>query len=678
MTSTATPSLPSLRPLRTARTYGRALEVVGLAVLAYVPFLLSRPGMLSADTKQYLYLDPGRLLSRAPYLWDPHVAAGTVPHQQIGYLFPMGPYYWVMDAVGVPDWVAQRLWLGTISLAAALGARWLFTVLGVRRAGALAGALVYMLCPYQLAFTARISVLLLPWAGLPWLIGLTIRATRRGGWRHPALFALVTLTIGGVNASALLLVGVGPALWLLFELGRGREAARSALAAVLRIGVLTVSVSIWWIVGLRIQGAYGLPVLQLTENLRTITEGSLPEDLLRGLGNWFFYGGDRLGFAIDQAEDYALDDVVIFFSYAVPVLGFAAAVLVRWRHRAYFALLVILGTVVGVGAWPFDDPSPYGEVWKRFANESSLGLALRNTPRVVPVVALGIAGLLAAAVSAVRWRRAHGVAFVTVAGLAGAALWPVWSLGYLSKGVERPEEIPAYWTEAAAAMDEGGDATRVLELPGSNFAAYRWGNAIEPVTPGLIDRPYLAREVLPYGSPQSVNLLDALDRRLQQGTLESASLAPIARLFGVGTIALRSDLQYERYRTPRPRLLWAGLTDPLAPGLERPKGFGDPVRNTPVPQLPMLDELELRTPTEAPDPPPVSLFDVEDPVPIVHTAPAGQPVVLGGDGDGIVDAAAAGLLDGRALVRLLASMDDEELDRTLDAGADLVLTDSNR
>ena len=160
---------------------GRMLDVVGLALLAYVPFLLSSPGKVSADTKQYLYLDPGRLLARAPYLWDPHVGFGTVPHQQIGYLFPMGPYFWLMDAVGVPDWVAQRLWLGTISLAAALGARWLFTMLGTRRVGALAGALVYMLTPYQLAFTARISVILLAWAALPWLVGLTMpRGARRG------------------------------------------------------------------------------------------------------------------------------------------------------------------------------------------------------------------------------------------------------------------------------------------------------------------------------------------------------------------------------------------------------------------------------------------------------------------------------------------------------------------
>src|SRR5215208_6424985 len=216
---------------RHANAYGRAAEIGALALLAYVPFFLSSPGMVSGDTKQSLYLGPGRLLSRAPYLWDPHIGAGTVPHQQIGYLFPMGPYFWVFDQLGVPDWVAQRLWLGTISFLAVLGARWLFGLLGVNRLGALAGALVYMLTPYQLAFTARISVLLLPWAALPWLIGLTMRAVRRGGWRDPAIFALIATTAGSVNASALVLVLAAPALWLVFELFHGRAAARTALTA---------------------------------------------------------------------------------------------------------------------------------------------------------------------------------------------------------------------------------------------------------------------------------------------------------------------------------------------------------------------------------------------------------------------------------------------------------------
>ena len=174
--TTASPRAPGrFRP-------SQVVEIAALAWLAYVPFLASSPGRVVADTKQYLYLDPGRFLASALWLWDPHVAAGTVPHQQIGYLFPMGPYFWLMDAVGVPDWVAQRLWLGTISLLAALGARWLFRMLGVRRTGALAGALVYMLTPYQLAFTARISVLLLAWAGLPWL-GAQRRLARPGDHR---------------------------------------------------------------------------------------------------------------------------------------------------------------------------------------------------------------------------------------------------------------------------------------------------------------------------------------------------------------------------------------------------------------------------------------------------------------------------------------------------------------
>ena len=45
-------------------------------------------------------------------MWDPNIGLGTVTHQNIGYLWPMGPWYWSSSTLGVPDWVAQRLWLG--------------------------------------------------------------------------------------------------------------------------------------------------------------------------------------------------------------------------------------------------------------------------------------------------------------------------------------------------------------------------------------------------------------------------------------------------------------------------------------------------------------------------------------------------------------------------------------
>ncbi len=657
---------------------GRRVEVVAFTVLAYVPFLFSSPGKVSADTKAYLYLDPGRLLARAPYLWDAHVGAGTVPHQNIGYLFPMGPYYWLMGQLDVPSWVAQRLWLGSISLAAALGAMWLLSMLGTRRAGVIAGAAVFMLTPYQLAFTARLSVLLLSWAALPWLVGLTIRAARRGGWRDPILFAFVVLVVGGTNASTLILVGLGPVLWLVVAVVARQVDARAALRAAVRIAVPTVGLSMWWVVGLTIQGSRGLPILQLSETVRTTSASSLPTDLLRGIGNWFFYGGDRLGPWIDQSRAYSDWRWLVATTFAVPILALGAAAVVRWRHRAYFGLLIVVGTVIGVGPWPYDDPSPLGEIFSGFASDSSVGLAFRNTARVVPLIVLGMAGLLAAAVSALEPRRLRVGAGVAVVGLVVLNFAPVWQHGYLSERLVAPEHVPRYWERAAVALERDGATSRILEIPGSDFAAYRWGNTVDPITPGLVDRPWMGRESIPTGSAGAVDLLAALDRRIQEGTFDPVTLAPVARLLAAGTILVRSDLEYERYETPRPRLLWSILTDPLPPGVRAPTSFGPSRPNVAGPARPLLDELELATPTDAPWPPAVALFPVVDAVPIVHVAPALGPVLFAGDGEGLVDAAEARLLDGTELIRTSASLTGTELRAALRADAALLVTDSNR
>ena len=85
----------------------RWLELALLAALAYVPSLLASPGKVPADTKLYLYLDPARLISDAPYTWDTRQFAGWVPHQNVGYLWPSGPWFWLFEQLGVPDWIAK-------------------------------------------------------------------------------------------------------------------------------------------------------------------------------------------------------------------------------------------------------------------------------------------------------------------------------------------------------------------------------------------------------------------------------------------------------------------------------------------------------------------------------------------------------------------------------------------
>jgi hypothetical protein len=656
------------------------------------------PGKVVADTKYYLYLDPTRFVRQVASMWDPDVSMGTVTHQYIGYLLPMGPYYVLMEVLGVPVWVAQRLWTGSLLFLAGAGVLFLLRTLAPTAAarpgsldmgraggvGAAVAALAYMLSPYVLQNEARQSALLLPWVGLPWMTGLVARALRRGGWRHAALFALVVALVGSTNATSLVLVGVGPLLWVLWEVVGGRVHWRRALATALRIGVLSAAVSLWWVEGLAVEGAYGMNVLRYTESIPTVARTTSASETLRGLGYWFFYGVDKLGLYLPVAGAYMTSLWLLAVSFAVPAASFLAAFVVRWRERAYFVLLVLVGTVLSVGAHPLSDPSPLGSLIKAGATGSTVGLALRSTNRATPLVVLGMAVLLGAGVAAVvrRWKVAGAIAAVTAAGLVAADLPALWTGQFVPANLTSPETVPAYWSQAARYLDAqpGAADTRVLTEPGIDFSAYRWGTTLDPVLPGLMTRPDVERGLVPYGSPGSANLLEALDEQVQTETFDPSALAPMLRLMSAGDLVLQSDLQYELYDTPRPKSLWQ-LLDPAPPGLGSPVGFGNPAVTAAKPdKYPLVDETSLGPSHTSNDPPPVAVFAVAGARPILRTEGAARPMLVDGDGSGLVAAAGAGLLDGQATVLYSPTFATRPaaLQRQLAAGADLVVTDSNR
>ena len=663
-----------------------------LAAIAYLPLLATARGQVVADTKTYLYVDPARLLARAPWMWDPTTGFGTVSHQTIGYLFPMGPWFWFFERIGAPDWVAQRLWLGTILFAAGAGVLFLIRTLDAAQridalrgriaVAAFVGAIVYMLTPHSLQYASRLSALLLPWAGLPWMVALAHRALRRGGWRHPALFALVVLAIGSVNAAALMLAGIGPLLWIAFATFVHHEVTpRVAAAAVLRIGLLTSACSVWWVVGLLVQGSYGVEVLRYSETLQTVAATSIASEVLRGLGYWFFYGGDKVGPWTEQGPRYASVLWLLVATFAVPALAIGTASLFRWRYRAFAVVLIVIGTAISVGAYPYGNPPPAGALFKYLSETSSAWLALRSTPRAVPLIALGFALAMFAGLSALSRSRPRVAIAASVAttALAMIAMEPLFTGGFLSSNLLRDEQIPDYWHEAAEYLDSRPHTTRVLELPGADFAAYRWGQTVDPITPGLIDRPYAARELIPQGSAGTADLLNAFDRRLQDGQFDPEAVAPVARLMGVGDVVVRSDLEYERFRTPRPRQTWA-LFFPPPEGLAKPKRFGPEVPNRPSPRFPLQDVLELVTPPEAPHPPPVAAFPVIDATSIVDTTRTQRPLLVSGDGEGVVHAASYGILDADSALLYSAALADQRdvLDDAIDSGARLLITDTNR
>src|SRR5262249_6479508 len=94
---------------------------------------------------------------------------------------------------------------------------------------------------------------------------------------------------------------------------------------------------------------------------------------------------------------------------------------------------------------------------------------------------------------------------------------------------------------------------------------------------------------------------------------------------------------------------------------------------------PMQDESALRDDTGA-QYHPVEAFPVDGEQPIVRTAAAQHPILLAGDGEGLVGLASAGLIDGNELVQYAGSFPGEQhqLTDAINRDASLVVTDSNR
>src|SRR5690606_1837749 len=87
---------------------------------------------------------------------------------------------------------------------------------------------------------------------------------------------------------------------------------------------------------------------------------------------------------------------------------------------------------------------------------------------------------------------------------------------------------------------------------------------------------------------------------------------------------------------------------------------------------------------DLPDPPQVAIWEVSGDPAMVRAKPASRTVLLAGDADGIIAAAAAGLVDGTELLRYSGSFaadgggGPEALQEALGSGGALVVTDTNR
>jgi arabinofuranan 3-O-arabinosyltransferase len=638
----------------------RAPRWFWLAVL--LPPLWSAPGRIAADTKTYLSLDPGGLLAQAPRLWEADTGLGTVTHQTIGYLVPQGPWWWVADRLGVPDWITQRLWWSLLVGLALFGAHRLARTVGSPARAATVTAVAYAFGPYLFAYISRISAILVPWAVLPWMI-LALRAGVRDGsrWRWPARFALLVLVAGTVNATSIAFAVAGAVVWTLAEAGSWR----AVWPTLWRAGVTSVAVSIWWLVALVVQGAEGIDILRFTETYATIRSTALASELLRGFGYWFSYGGDWLDPWVGATYGLLGQPWYLAVGLGLVLASLLGLTRVAGPARRPAATMVLVGLALAVGeAWT-GRWTPWGALFG-VAVDAGPGMVLRSTQRAVPVLALGLAvGLGAFAAGPVgrptpgRLRRPAVLLALAVQAL------PWWTGGIATAAITRGD-IPGYWNDLAAALGDDVDH-RVWETPGADFASYRWGGTIDPVLVGLTGRPVVARELIPLGTDHAADLVSEIERRVAENTLDATAIAPLARLMAVDTVVARNDLEFERYALARP--------DDVTERLDRAPGL---VRTSTGPMIApdehLIDEQTFGGVPGIGEVPAVVSWSVDDPVPVLSVR-SGAPTVVHGSAATLVALAEQGLIDGR---EVLIDGDSHAGDPDRVDGAWTVIGDSNR
>ena len=653
------------------------------AICAFLPAFYTSIGQVSADTKSYLYLNPAKLLRESVSIWNPNIGAGTVTHQMLGYLWPMGPYYYFMDLLRIPDWVAQRAWWGLLIFMAAIGARLLARTLGSSATGAMLAGLAYGFSPYFLQYFARLSGLLLPWAGLPFLIWCVVRARTDISWRWPALFALIVGTVGTVNATALIMSGLGVVVWLCADALSRVTAWSDTLRFAWRSGLLSIGVSVWWINGLLIQGKFGLPILRYTETYETVAKASSVQEIVRGLGYWFFYGGDKLGRWVGPSASYLTNPAVLILSWSIVGIGLCSVMLIRHRYKTHLGLLLLIGLGVAVGAAPIGGPSTYGHFFLRLVHKES-GFALRSTPRAAPMVILALALGLAfgydqlQATYAPRFARQFVFAPYVLTLLCLVNFFPWFTGSAMTPSIARSEQIPKYWTQLANTLNSTtstrspNDVNRVYEFPGVDFANYTWGGTIDPVTPGLIDDGYIARELVPYGSDSTADLLNSFESRLQDGWYEPQSLSNFANLISASRVIQRNDIEHERFRTPRPEAMVSVLQ-------QTPPGdviFEGPLQRNES-KIALIDS-QTYAHARTLDYPTLKAWSIGGTRPLLDAQPARATVVLSGDGDGMIDALNAGLIDTRQPVVYAETIAQRSLKELANVASTQILTDTNR
>lgn len=547
-----------------ASTLAHLLGWLGFALI----FFLQSPGLVAADTKLDLVLNPAKFLHGALFAYTDTFTLGQLQNQAYGYLFPQGLFFLLADPL--PDWVAQRLWW---TQCVGVGYSGFLLLLQRARVGRELGfqilaALLYALSPRTLTTLGAISSETWPSMVAPWILLPLVGAHARYGGRDrlPQLgYSVVAVAcLGAVNATATLAACVPAGLYLLY-----RRRLRDLALWLAGCGL----VSAWWIVPLAVLGTYASPFTDYIESAGVTTKWLNLAEILRGTTSWTpFVEAERIA-----GNELVGNPYLVIVTVLVAGMGLVGLARFGTRDareggagRGYLLVLLATGIVMMGGA----------HLATGFLDGA--GQALRNVHKfdllVRGPIAAGVA-CLGTAFAATGPKQASTAIAAPTKRKTLAAACALLTLGALAPAVNRVvpmgayQQVPDYWFEAADYLNDNAADTRTLVLPASSFARQEWGWTRDELVQPLLDVPWAVRDSIPLVTPEAIRGLDGLTTH--------PTVANLVR-HGIGALLIRHDLAGTDYSTDT-------ILDALKDSSPQPDQFAPSVRSFGAVEVVLLD-----------------------------------------------------------------------------------------
>jgi arabinofuranan 3-O-arabinosyltransferase len=541
------------------------LSCLALVALAFV----SHPGQIISDTKLDLAVNPAGFLARALQLWDPS-QFGQLQDQAVGYVFPVGFLFVLLKAIAVPAWVAQRIWIALMLLAAFVGIVRLADRLGIGTpATRIAAGFGYALAPNALGMLGTLSSEFLPIAMLPWILIPLVRAAAagpampaRGRLTAAAQSAVAVALCSGINAAATFAVLIPPVIFLLTA---PRPAPRWRILAWWVPAVLLAT--FWWLYPLLLQQKYGASVLPYTESAALTTGPTSLFNTLRGTENWITY------LVVDGkpwepvAHRISTEVLPTLLTALIAGAGLAGVATRRLPHRRFLLATLLVGILIIVAGYAGAFGSPFASAFGNLIN-GPLG-PFRNLRKFDPLIRLPIALGLAALLASVRIRRPRLAASAAVAAAIGLLALPVYVSGLGMSGSFT--SIPSYWLNAASWLNRHAGNQGILEEPGARFGQYTWGSPMDDVLQPFVTGNWASVQNSDVGSVGNMRLLEAIDRQISAGD-GSTGLTTVLAGMGVKYIVVRNDLTRSDLYGAWPARIHQALAG--SPGIVKVAQFG--------------------------------------------------------------------------------------------------------